>query len=54
MKIPNRKDRKYQKTLIVDGDSLIKTAYYGAKDLYHKDIHILPEPYLVQEFDNIP
>lgn len=40
MKIPNRKTKKFQKTLIVDGDSLIKTAYHGAKDLYHKETHI--------------
>ncbi len=38
MKIPSKK--KFKKTLIVDGDSLIKTAYHGAKDLYHKDTHI--------------
>lgn len=40
MKIPNRKNKTFQKTLIVDGDSLIKTAYHGAKDLYYKDTHI--------------
>lgn len=40
MKIPNRKTKTFQKTLIVDGDSLIKTAYHGAKDLYYKDTHI--------------
>jgi 5'-3' exonuclease len=40
VKIPNRKTKKFQKTLIVDGDSLIKTAYHGAKDLYHKETHI--------------
>ena len=40
MKIPNRKSNIFQKTLIVDGDSLIKTAYHGAKNLYHKDTHI--------------
>ena len=40
MKIPNRKSKTFQKTLIVDGDSLIKTAYHGAKNLYHKDTHI--------------
>lgn len=40
MKIPNRKTKTFQKTLIVDGDSLIKTAYHGAKDLYHKETHI--------------
>jgi 5'-3' exonuclease len=40
VKIPNRKTKTFQKTLIVDGDSLIKTAYHGAKDLYHKETHI--------------
>ena len=40
MKIPNRKTKTFQKTLIVDGDSLIKTAYHGAKNLYYKDTHI--------------
>jgi 5'-3' exonuclease len=40
VKIPNRKTKTFQKTLIVDGDSLIKTAYHGAKDLYYKDTHI--------------
>ena len=39
MKIPNRK-KTYTHTLIVDGDSLLKTAYFGAKNLYHKDVHI--------------
>ena len=36
--LPERK--KYTNTLLVDGDSLLKTAYYGAKDLYYKDTHI--------------
>lgn len=40
MKIPSKRVSTFQKTLLVDGDSLIKTAYYGAKDLYHKDTHI--------------
>ncbi len=40
MKIPSRKTKIFQKTLIVDGDSLIKTAYHGAKDLYYRDTHI--------------
>lgn len=39
MKVPNRKKRT-QKTLLVDGDSLLKTAYHGAKNLYYKDTHI--------------
>ncbi len=39
MKIPEKK-KKFKKTLVVDGDSLIKTAYHGAKDLYYKDTHI--------------
>jgi len=34
------KRKKYTNTLLVDGDSLLKTAYYGAKDLYYKDTHI--------------
>jgi len=36
--LPKRK--KYTNTLLVDGDSLLKTAYYGAKNLYYKDTHI--------------
>jgi 5'-3' exonuclease len=36
---PN-KEKKYTHTLLVDGDSLLKTAYHGAKDLYYKDTHI--------------
>jgi 5'-3' exonuclease len=40
VKIPSRKTKIFQKTLIVDGDSLIKTAYHGAKDLYYRDTHI--------------
>ena len=39
MKIPSRK-KTYTHTLLVDGDSLLKTAYFGAKDLYYKDTHI--------------
>mgnify|MGYP003624377481 FL=1 len=39
MKVPNRK-KTYTHTLLVDGDSLLKTAYFGAKDLYYKDTHI--------------
>jgi 5'-3' exonuclease len=39
VKIPPRKN-KFKQTLLIDGDSLIKTAYYGAKDLYYKDTHI--------------
>jgi 5'-3' exonuclease len=34
------KRKKYTNTLLVDGDSLLKTAYYGAKNLYYKDTHI--------------
>ena len=34
------KSKKYTNTLIVDGDSLLKTAYHGAKNLYYKDTHI--------------
>ena len=39
MKIPNNK-KTYTHTLVVDGDSLLKTAYHGAKDLYYKGNHI--------------
>jgi 5'-3' exonuclease len=39
VKIPSKK-KKYSHTLLVDGDSLLKTAYFGAKNLYNKDIHI--------------
>lgn len=39
MKRPNR-HKVVKRTLLVDGDSLIKTAYYGAKDLYSNGIHI--------------
>lgn len=39
MKVPNKKKRT-QRTLIVDGDSLLKTAYHGAKNLYYKETHI--------------
>ena len=39
MQIPT-KIKKYSNTLLIDGDSLLKTAYFGAKDLYYKDTHI--------------
>ena len=39
MKIPNKK-KVFQRTLLVDGDSLLKTAYHGAKNLYYKETHI--------------
>jgi 5'-3' exonuclease len=39
VQIPS-KEKKYTYTLLVDGDSLLKTAYHGAKDLYYKDTHI--------------
>jgi hypothetical protein len=39
LKRPNR-HKVFTKTLLVDGDSLIKTAYYGAKNLYSNGIHI--------------
>ena len=39
MQIPLKR-KKYTNTLLVDGDSLLKTAYYGAKDLYYKENHI--------------
>jgi DNA polymerase-1 len=39
VKIPSKK-RNNQKTLLVDGDSLLKTAYHGAKNLYYKETHI--------------
>jgi 5'-3' exonuclease len=39
VKYPQKKNR-YTNTLLVDGDSLLKTAYHGAKDLYHKEVHI--------------
>ena len=39
MQIPPKR-KKYTNTLLVDGDSLLKTAYYGAKDLYYKETHI--------------
>ena len=39
MKIPHKK-KKYSNTLLVDGDSLLKTAYFGAKNLYYKENHI--------------
>ena len=34
------KEKKYTHTLLVDGYSLLKTAYHGAKDLFYKDTHI--------------
>ena len=34
------KRKKYTTTLLVDGDSLLKTAYHGAKNLYYKENHI--------------
>jgi 5'-3' exonuclease len=37
--IPSKKKRT-QKTLLVDGDSLLKTSYHGAKNLYYKETHI--------------
>jgi len=39
LKRPNR-HKVFTKTLLVDGDSLIKTAYYGAKNLYSNGVHI--------------
>jgi len=39
VRVPNKKKR-IQKTLLVDGDSLLKTAYHGAKNLYYKETHI--------------
>jgi|TARA_R110000803_G_scaffold55379_5_gene112300 5'-3' exonuclease len=32
--------KKFNHTLLVDGDALIKTAYHGASNLYYKDTHI--------------
>tara|TARA_R110000803_G_scaffold5634_16_gene18606 strand:- start:7890 stop:8939 length:1050 start_codon:yes stop_codon:yes gene_type:complete len=40
LKTPKRKVSSQSKTLVVDGDSLIKTAYYGAKNVYYKGNHI--------------
>ena len=34
------KKKKYTTTLLIDGDSLLKTAYHGAKNLYYKGNHI--------------
>jgi 5'-3' exonuclease len=34
------KKKRYTHTLLVDGNSLLKTAYHGAKNLYHKETHI--------------
>ena len=39
MSIPSKK-QKFTHTLIIDGDSLLKTAYFGAKNLYYKENHI--------------
>jgi 5'-3' exonuclease len=39
LRVPSRK-KTFKHTLLVDGDSLVKTAYHGAKDLYYKDTHI--------------
>ena len=39
MPIPTKR-KKYTTTLLVDGDSLLKTAYHGAKNLYYKENHI--------------
>jgi 5'-3' exonuclease len=39
VRIPSKKKR-IQRTLLVDGDSLLKTAYHGAKNLYYKETHI--------------
>tara|TARA_Y100001937_G_C7103990_1_gene323954 strand:- start:262 stop:1305 length:1044 start_codon:yes stop_codon:yes gene_type:complete len=37
--IPTKR-KKYSNTLLIDGDSLLKTAYHGAKNLYYKENHI--------------
>jgi len=34
------KKQKFTHTLLIDGDSLLKTAYFGAKNLYYKENHI--------------
>ncbi len=39
MSRPSKK-KKYTNTLLIDGDSLLKTAYHGAKNLYYKETHI--------------
>lgn len=39
MSRPNKR-KKFTQTLLVDGDSLLKTAYHGAKNLYYKETHI--------------
>ena len=39
MSIPTKR-KKYNNTLLIDGDSLLKTAYHGAKNLYYKETHI--------------
>jgi 5'-3' exonuclease len=39
VKRPSKKQLS-QRTLLVDGDSLLKTAYHGAKNLYYKETHI--------------
>ena len=39
LKSPTRKSRR-TKTLLVDGNVLMKRSYNGAKNVYHKDKHI--------------
>ncbi len=39
MRRPTKK-QKFTNTLLIDGDSLLKTAYFGAKNLYYKENHI--------------
>lgn len=39
MQRPTKK-QKFTNTLLIDGDSLLKTAYFGAKNLYYKENHI--------------
>lgn len=39
MSRPSKK-QKFTHTLLIDGDSLLKTAYFGAKNLYYKENHI--------------
>ena len=38
MKRPPRK--KVTHTLLVDGDAILKTSYYGAKNMYYNGTHI--------------
>ena len=40
MERPPKDIRKYNHTLLVDGDALIKTAYHGASDLFYNGEHI--------------